>query len=60
MNEPVLEARAVHKSFRQGPELLQVLTGVQLTVAPGETAELRLRPAPAKAATGTAAAPLGA
>jgi hypothetical protein len=27
---------------------------------PGETAELRLRPAPAKAATGTAAAPLGA
>ncbi|HTC17335.1 MAG TPA: lipoprotein-releasing ABC transporter ATP-binding protein LolD [Steroidobacteraceae bacterium] len=36
MNEPVLEARAVHKSFRQGPELLQVLTGVQLTVAPGE------------------------
>jgi lipoprotein-releasing system ATP-binding protein len=36
MNEPVLEARAVHKSFRQGPELLEVLTGVQLTVAPGE------------------------
>jgi lipoprotein-releasing system ATP-binding protein len=36
MNEPVLEARSVHKSFRQGPELLEVLTGVELKVAPGE------------------------
>jgi lipoprotein-releasing system ATP-binding protein len=36
MSEPVLEARSVHKSFRQGPEVLQVLTGVELRVAPGE------------------------
>ncbi len=36
MNDYVLEARAVHKSFRQGPVLLEVLQGVALTVAPGE------------------------
>jgi lipoprotein-releasing system ATP-binding protein len=36
MSEAVLEARSVHKSFRQGPELLEVLTGVELKVAPGE------------------------
>ena len=36
MNDKVLEARAVHKSFRQGPVLLQVLEGVQLSVAAGE------------------------
>jgi lipoprotein-releasing system ATP-binding protein len=36
MSDPVLEARAVHKSFRQGPVLLQVLQGVALSVAPGE------------------------
>jgi lipoprotein-releasing system ATP-binding protein len=36
MNEAVLEAREVHKSFRQGPELLPVLKGVTLRVAPGE------------------------
>jgi lipoprotein-releasing system ATP-binding protein len=36
MSEAVLEARSVHKGFRQGPELLEVLTGVQLKVAPGE------------------------
>jgi len=34
-DEPVLEARAVHKSFRQGPVLLEVLQGVGLSVAPG-------------------------
>jgi lipoprotein-releasing system ATP-binding protein len=32
----VLEARQVHKSFRQGPELLPVLQGVTLRVAAGE------------------------
>jgi lipoprotein-releasing system ATP-binding protein len=36
MSEPVLEARAVHKTFRQGPVLLPVLQGVSLAVAPGE------------------------
>ena len=36
MSEPVLEARAVRKTFRQGPELLPVLQGVSLAVAPGE------------------------
>jgi len=36
MSDYVLEARAVHKSFRQGPVLLEVLQGVALTVAPGE------------------------
>jgi lipoprotein-releasing system ATP-binding protein len=36
MSEVVLEARAIHKSFRQGPVLLQVLQGVELSVAGGE------------------------
>jgi lipoprotein-releasing system ATP-binding protein len=36
MSDSVLEARDVHKSFRQGPVLLEVLQGVALTVAPGE------------------------
>jgi lipoprotein-releasing system ATP-binding protein len=36
MSEPVLEARVVHKSFRQGPVELQVLQGVTLAVLPGE------------------------
>jgi len=36
MSDSVLEAQAVHKSFRQGPVLLEVLRGVALTVAPGE------------------------
>jgi len=36
MNDCVLEARDVHKSFRQGPVLLPVLQGVALTVAAGE------------------------
>jgi lipoprotein-releasing system ATP-binding protein len=36
MSDSVLEASDVHKSFRQGPVVLQVLQGVTLTVAPGE------------------------
>jgi lipoprotein-releasing system ATP-binding protein len=36
MSDVVLEARAIHKSFRQGPELLSVLQGVELRVAAGE------------------------
>jgi len=35
MSDTVLEARAIHKSFRQGPELLPVLQGVELSVAAG-------------------------
>src|SRR5213082_1507437 len=36
MSDQVLEARGVHKSFRQGPVLLPVLQGVALTVSAGE------------------------
>jgi len=36
MSEPVLEARGIHKSFRQGPVLLPVLQGVALVVSAGE------------------------
>jgi lipoprotein-releasing system ATP-binding protein len=36
MSNGVLEASDVHKSFTQGPVVLQVLQGVTLTVAPGE------------------------
>jgi len=36
MSDPVLEARAIHKSFRQGPVLLPVLQGVALAIATGE------------------------
>jgi lipoprotein-releasing system ATP-binding protein len=36
MSDPVLEAREVHKSFRQGPVVLEVLQGVALAVAPAE------------------------
>ena len=36
MSDAVLEAREVHKSFRQGPVLLPVLKGVTLRVAVGE------------------------
>ena len=36
MSEAVLEAREVHKSFRQGPVVLPVLKGVTLSVAAGE------------------------
>ncbi len=36
MTDLVLEAREVHKSFRQGPVTLEVLRGVNLAVAPAE------------------------
>lgn len=36
MSDPVLQARDVHKSFTQGPVVLEVLQGVNLSVAPGE------------------------
>ena len=36
MNDTVLSARDVHKSFRQGPTELQVLEGVNLAVTVGE------------------------
>jgi len=36
MSDTVLSARAVHKSFRQGPTELQVLAGVNLAVTVGE------------------------
>jgi lipoprotein-releasing system ATP-binding protein len=36
MTVPVLEARNVHKSFRQGPVTLEVLQGVAISVAVGE------------------------
>ena len=36
MTEPVLLAEKICKNFRQGPETLEVLRGVSLTVAPAE------------------------
>jgi lipoprotein-releasing system ATP-binding protein len=36
MSDPVLEAQAVHKSFHQGPVVLEVLRGVAINVAAGE------------------------
>jgi lipoprotein-releasing system ATP-binding protein len=36
MSDVVLEARAIHKSFRQGPVLLPVLQGVELRIEAGE------------------------
>ena len=36
MSEVVLEARDVHKSFRQGPVTLDVLQGINIAVAAGE------------------------
>ena len=36
MNDAVLEARDVHKNFRHGPVVLEVLQGVVLSVAPAE------------------------
>jgi lipoprotein-releasing system ATP-binding protein len=36
MTDPILEARGVHKSFRQGPVTLEVLQGVAMSVAVGE------------------------
>ena len=34
--DPVLEAHDVHKSFRQGPVTLEVLRGINVSVAPAE------------------------
>jgi lipoprotein-releasing system ATP-binding protein len=36
MNDTVLSATGVHKSFSQGPEVLAVLEGVNLSIAAGE------------------------
>jgi lipoprotein-releasing system ATP-binding protein len=36
MTQPILEARNVHKSFKQGPVTLEVLQGVTMSVATGE------------------------
>src|SRR6201999_1359974 len=36
MTVPILEARGVHKSFKQGPVTLEVLQGVAMSVAVGE------------------------
>ena len=36
MTAPILEARGVHKSFKQGPVTLDVLQGVAMSVAVGE------------------------
>jgi lipoprotein-releasing system ATP-binding protein len=36
MTEPILEARDVHKSFRQGPVTLEVLQGIAISVTTGE------------------------
>jgi lipoprotein-releasing system ATP-binding protein len=36
MTDPILEARNVHKSFRQGPVTLEVLQGVSMAVTTGE------------------------
>lgn len=36
MTDPILEARNVHKSFRQGPVTLEVLQGVSMSVTTGE------------------------
>jgi lipoprotein-releasing system ATP-binding protein len=36
MRQPILEARKVHKSFKQGPVTLEVLQGVNIAVATGE------------------------
>ena len=40
MNEPVLETRGLARSFRQGEEIIHVLRGVNLSVAPGEIVAL--------------------
>jgi lipoprotein-releasing system ATP-binding protein len=36
MTAPILEARNVHKSFRQGPVTLEVLEGIAISVGTGE------------------------
>lgn len=41
MSEPVLSARALRKTFRSGDALLEVLRGVDLDVAAGESVSIR-------------------
>ena len=41
MSEPVLSARAIRKSYKSGDALLEVLRGVDLDVAPGESVSIR-------------------
>ena len=41
MSEPVLSARALRKSFPSGDSRLEVLRGVDLDVAPGESVSIR-------------------
>src|ERR1700745_4442519 len=36
MTQPILEARNVHKSFKQGPVTLEVLQGIAIAVSTGE------------------------
>jgi lipoprotein-releasing system ATP-binding protein len=36
MTQPILEARNVHKSFKQGPVTLEVLQGINIAIATGE------------------------
>ena len=41
MSEPVLSARAIRKTYRSGDALLEVLRGVDLDIAPGESVSIR-------------------
>ena len=41
MNDPVLSARGLWKSFRSGDALLDVLRGVDLDVSAGESVSIR-------------------
>ena len=41
MNDPVLSARGLRKSFRSGDAMLEVLRGVDLDVAAGESVSIR-------------------
>jgi predicted ABC-type transport system involved in lysophospholipase L1 biosynthesis ATPase subunit len=41
VSDPVLSARALKKTFRSGDALLEVLRGVDLEIAPGESVSIR-------------------
>ena len=41
MSDPVLSARGVRKSYQSGDALLEVLRGVDLDIAPGESVSIR-------------------
>jgi predicted ABC-type transport system involved in lysophospholipase L1 biosynthesis ATPase subunit len=41
VSEPVLSARAIRKTYRSGDALLEVLRGVDLDIAPGESVSIR-------------------